>query len=872
MRATISKPAVTGYAMPGGKLSHSVPTCCVDEPKRTEPPFRMSSASPPNWLLGSFAGHGRMPLPVAGRVVTLPWCMPACAVTCPPPTMSDGPVTSSGKIQQGSSSCPGCSVVAGSWMEKPPTTFAGGPCCGFAPCVNPAELLDDELDEPHAATATRAHARSSARRTIRVPKRGPPQAAWQPWTCATKHRSMRAMRRLVVLSLLALGACADNVTPVAQSPAPPPPPAAPAPIASAPAATPAPPPVTLTANTPETTPAGATFMAPAGWTYVLDGPTAKLTGPEPDLHVTVVDSTATSPDDAVAGAWALVHPGFKWPVKVATPAPGRHGWDESRNYDYEVSANEKLVIAAGAHRKGTGWTVILLEGGTASFEKRIADVVRVDETLQPAGYTRESFAGKTPHKLDAALTKQIVDSVDKMRTEAGIPGVALALVQDGKVVYEGGLGVREMNKPEKVDAHTKFIIASNTKALTTLLLAKLVDEGKLGWETPVTQLYPQFKLGDADTTRQVLVKHLICACTGMPRQDFEWLFNFAKMTPKSQLDLLSTIQPTTKFGETFQYSNSMAAAAGYIAGYVLDPKKELGAAYDDAMRSRVFGPLGMTETTFDYAAALRGDHATSHEYDVDGKLGLALMDLNRAAISLRPAGEAWSTVHDMIKYVSMELAKGTLPGGKRYVSEDALLARRKPQVRIGEFSTYGMGLEVDDEWGVPFVHHGGDLIGFHSDMFWIPDANVGGVILTNGPGWLIRGALIRKTFEVLYDGRPEADDDVVSGIAQYKAGIAAERPRLTIPPDPSVVAGLAKHYTNPAMGDIVVTTEGTTVTFHFPGWKSPVATRKNDDGTISIVTIATGIDGLPFVVGTQNGKRTLVVRDMQHEYVFTEAS
>jgi CubicO group peptidase (beta-lactamase class C family) len=280
----------------------------------------------------------------------------------------------------------------------------------------------------------------------------------------------------------------------------------------------------------------------------------------------------------------------------------------------------------------------------------------------------------------------------------------------------------------------------------------------------------------------------------------------------------------------------------------------------------------MTETTFDYGAALRGNHATAHEYDVDGKMALALADMNRAAISLRPAGEAWSTVHDMAKYVSMELARGALPGGKRYVSEDALLARRKPQVKIGEFTTYGMGLEVNDEWGVPFVHHGGDLIGYHSDMFWIPDANVGGVILTNGPGWMIRGPFIRKTLEVLYDGRPEADENGASNVVHLKAEIASERPRLTIPPDASIVAGLAKRYRNAALGDIVVSTEGTTYTFVFGGWKTPVATRKNDDGTVSIVTIAPGVDGAAFVVDKRDGKRALIVRDMQHEYVFTEAS
>jgi CubicO group peptidase (beta-lactamase class C family) len=681
------------------------------------------------------------------------------------------------------------------------------------------------------------------------------------------------MRRLVVLlSLLALGACADNVAPPAQAPAPPPAPVAqPTASASAPAA--APTPVTMTADTPETTPAGATFIAPAGWAFVLDGPAAKLTGPEPDLHYTIVDATEKNADDAVAAAWKLVHPGFKWTLKLTTPQPGRHGWEEARNYEYETSPDEKLVVFAGAMRKGTAWTVVLLEGGNASFEKRESGVGRINDSLLPAGYTRESFAGRTPHKLDAARAKQIVDAVDKMRDSAGVPGVALALVQDGKVVFEGGLGVREMGKPEKVDAHTRFIIASDTKALTTLLLAKLVDEGKLTWETPVTQLYPSFKLGDADTTRQVLVKHLICACTGVPRQDYDWFLNFEKQTPKSEMDLLATIQPTTKFGETFQYSNTMAAAAGYIAGYLVNPKKELGAAYDDAMRSRVLDPLGMTETTFDYATALRGNHASAHDYDVDGKTAIGLMDLNRSIIAGRPAGGAWSTVHDMAKYISLELAKGKLPNGKQYVSEEAVLARRKPQVSISEFWTYGMGLAVGNEWGVPIVSHNGGMVGFRSVMFWVPDANAGGIILTNaGPGGTLLGPFMRKTLEVIYDGNPEADDDAAASIASLKAEYAAERPRLTIPPDSTVVASLAKRYGNPALGDIGVTTEGSTCTLHFGGWQSAVATRKNDDGTTSVVTIAPGGDGFNLVVGTQGGKRSLVVRDNQHEYVFTEKS
>ena len=108
------------------------------------------------------------------------------------------------------------------------------------------------------------------------------------------------------------------------------------------------------------------------------------------------------------------------------------------------------------------------------------------------------------------------------------------------------------------------MIASNTKAMTTLLLAKLVAEHRIAWDTPVIKLFPSFRLGDAETTHSVLVKHLICACTGMPRQDLEWIFDYGKMTPESTMALLGTMQPTSKFGELFQYSNLMAAATGSI--------------------------------------------------------------------------------------------------------------------------------------------------------------------------------------------------------------------------------------------------------------------------------------------------------------------
>src|SRR5207302_5375521 len=180
-------------------------------------------------------------------------------------------------------------------------------------------------------------------------------------------------------------------------------------------------------------------------------------------------------------------------------------------------------------------------------------------------------AGRKAHPLDEARIAEIKTFVETSMKQLGVPGVGLALMDNGKVVYQGGIGVRELRKPEKVDENTLFMAASNTKGMTTLLLAELVDERKLKWDQPVIEVYPSFKLGDAETTKKVLVKNLICACTGLPRQDLEWIFECKNATPESTLALLGTMQPTSKFGEVFQYSNLMAAAAGYIGTHLVSP-------------------------------------------------------------------------------------------------------------------------------------------------------------------------------------------------------------------------------------------------------------------------------------------------------------
>ncbi|PYV94058.1 MAG: serine hydrolase [Acidobacteria bacterium] len=626
----------------------------------------------------------------------------------------------------------------------------------------------------------------------------------------------------------------------------------------------------LAADTPKTSVLGNAFVAPKDWSIRVKSPATILSAPEGGSWVALVDVQAKAPDEALAAAWQAYKPDAKWPVKVAHDLPDQDGWSRRRVYEYLTSPSEKRAVAALVSYSGSNWTVVIDDLANAVGEKRGAQVELIHGRLLPKGYSRESFAGKKANTLDPARIAELVGFIESGQKVTGVPGVAFGLVQDGNVVFADGFGTKELGTSDKPDADTLFMVASNTKAMTTLLLAKLVDEHRMTWQTPVTTLLPTFRLGDTETTRSVLVKHLICACTGMPRQDLEWIFQYGNITPESSLSLLGTMQPTSKFGELFQYSNLMATAAGYTGAYVLYPQVELGAAYDRAMQSYVFDPLQMNATTFNFKRAFSANHATAHSQDVDGKPAKALTAINDAVTPVRPAGGAWSSVHDILKYVSMELAEGKLPDGKIYISKEPLLERRTPQVYIGKDTSYGMGLMVDTTYGVPVVHHGGDLVGYHSDMMWLPQQNVGAVILTDGdPGWLLRDHIRRKLLEVLFDGRHEADAQLNADAKSFYSSLAADRKLLTIPADASEAAKLSKHYANSSLGEILVSRSGATTTFDFGEWKSEVASRKNPDGTISFITIAPGASGLEFTVAS-GSKRTLTIRDAQHEYVFEE--
>ena len=623
--------------------------------------------------------------------------------------------------------------------------------------------------------------------------------------------------------------------------------------------------------------AGATFDPPEGWRKSTTGNVVSFTAPEEDAALVIVPvPSAGSAEAAAAAAWKIHDPVFSRSIRLNSPEAADKGWDVLRSIEYETSPSEEKLAYAYVHGAGESWQVVLLDGHLGTIAKRSAAVRSVLQSFSLDGYVPEDLADREAKELSperVASLKQFV--ADSART-LSIPGIGFALIQNGNVVFEGGVGVKTHGSDDPVDRDTLFMIASNTKGMTTLLLAKLVEMGKVNWDDRVIDHYPAFKLGDQRTTESVLIRHLVCACTGLPRKDLDWIFNNTPTTPASRtFDDLAATEPTSGFGELYQYNNQMAAAAGYVAGHVLYPDMEIGAAYDKAMRFYIFDPLGMTDTTMSIARAMRGNYATPHVLNMDGDIETVAQTADRGfnhlVTAYRPAGAAWSSPHEMIKYIRNELTEGVGADGERLFAAEPLLERRKPVVPAGKNRTYGMGLANRIIAGVHVVEHGGSMAGFKSQIVIIPGANTGAVILTNSDeGGALLAPFGRRLVEILYDGEEKAAQQVAVAAEVQQLDLAKLRQELTVPADPETVAGLAKRYHNDELGPLDLRrNNGETILD--PGvWSSGIATKRNPDGTASVALTNGAMLGLEAVVGQAEGKRTLTVIAPQRRYVFTE--
>jgi CubicO group peptidase (beta-lactamase class C family) len=634
--------------------------------------------------------------------------------------------------------------------------------------------------------------------------------------------------------------------------------------------------VTLDADTPMTTPSGSTYIAPKGWTVTVTPAVIVLEDPNREVSVRFLERKEADGVDAIAAAWKQIAPGFSRTLMLATPRPGRNGWDASVTAYYETTLAESRRVFAKASRKADTWFVALSDGTIAGWERRWPQAEIARGSFRAKGVVEESFEGKAAQPLDAQKLGDLESFIEDGRRAWQIPGLAVAVVQGGKVVYERGFGTKQLGRRAPVTPNTMFRIASMTKPLTSLMMASLVDEGRFAWDTPVTTLLPSFALGDVELTKKLTMRNILCACTGIPYDNVGTVFESAGLSAEAVIERMKQLQPTTGYGETFQYSNAMIAAAGFVAAHAVAPKRPMADAYRAAMQTRLFAPLGMQHTTFDPKVVARADHALPHNRNAKLQMELSRTDTSAWIDALNPGGGAWSTVHDLSRVLLMELARGKMADGKQLISETNLLVRREPQARAGEKYSYGLALDVEKYRDVRVYGHGGALMGYTSYMFFLPDHDVAAVMLTNVgfPNPFVHAQFRRKVLELLFGGRDEAREDGQVALQELKKWREEENAKIDFEPERAFVEPFLGTYRNPLYGTITIAFDAKKRPVLDAGeWTSSVGRKREEDGTEKLVSTSAAWLGWPELVREgQDGEVRLWFQDGQRKVVFERVS
>ena len=334
--------------------------------------------------------------------------------------------------------------------------------------------------------------------------------------------------------------------------------------------------------------------------------------------------------------------------------------------------------------------------------------------------------------LPATLISNLERYVTKTMKQYEVPGASIVLVQGDKVVYIRGLGVRDIQTKAPVTTATLFGIGSTTKSMTAVMMASLVDEGMIDWDTPVKDVMPTFALSDPQVTSEITFEHTLCMCTGVPRRMEEITARYSEMTAEDIIESLATIPLSGTFEHQFNYSTRMLAAGGYIAAMAAGGEYgNLAQAYAHLLQERLLDPLKMTSSTLSIDEAVAsGDYATPYYTSISGYEAIS-PDIEGMFTPISPAGALWSNADDMAKYLIMLINGGISADGQRVVSAENLSYLWEPRVAIDAHISYGLGWHVEDYHGLTVIHHPGGTVGFASELVVIPDHNIGFALLTN---------------------------------------------------------------------------------------------------------------------------------------------
>jgi CubicO group peptidase (beta-lactamase class C family) len=363
-----------------------------------------------------------------------------------------------------------------------------------------------------------------------------------------------------------------------------------------------------------------------------------------------------------------------------------------------------------------------------------------------------------------AVLPEFYDRAQELFARSGVPGAALAVVAGDRAVYVDCFGVREAGRPERVDPHTVFQLASVSKGFTATMLAALVTRRELGWDDPVRASWPGFALWDPWVSGHVTVRDLMSMRSGLPEYAGDELQAFGYGRAEI-LHRLRYLEPVAGFRAAYAYQNALPTAAAMTAS------RASGRSWTGLVQDLVLDPLGMRSTVLSYRAYLDApDRSASHTL-VDGVMKAQTPQDDDV---FAPAGAVSSTIIDLVPYLRMQLNGGAL-AGERVTSAEALAATHAATTVAGDKEdgpvAYAMGWKTYGYQGRRVVEHGGDFSeGVSTLVSMVPGDGVGIVVLTNAfpEGHALAAALERTLYDLYMTGEVRED-----WLAEQQAAIAA---------------------------------------------------------------------------------------------------
>ena len=437
--------------------------------------------------------------------------------------------------------------------------------------------------------------------------------------------------------------------------------------------------------------------------------------------------------------------------------------------------------------------------------------------------------------------------VSSQMTEWHVPGLALGIIQDGRVVLLKGYGFRDVAQKMPVTPRTLMAIGSNSKSFTVVLMGMLVDSGKLDWDKPVRDYLPDFQLHDELASEAMTPRDLVTHRSGLPRHDLFWYGG--SLGREEMYRRLKDLEPNTSFRGRWQYQNLMFMTAGYLV------EKRTGRSWDELVRQRIFAPLGMTRSNTSVrdlpssddaalayvwrpcragqtaatgvGAAPGGDGGTD-----EPSCGLVKVPY-RNIDAVAPAGSINSSVEEMLHYIQFHIDSGRYEG-REILSKNNDVQMQTPQKLVGAqpiwpddfgMATYGLGLAVMPYRGHKLVQHGGGIDGFISQMSWLPKERIGVVVLTNMSGnnpvpnlvseYVLDRLLGLAPFDWVGRARQQTEEAEAAQKKQRDERAAARKPNTTPSHELAAYAGT---YENSGYGRVTVRANGSVLELSFTGF------------------------------------------------------